>query len=223
MKKYLLLIIINSFLFSEDNFKYKINILGMPAAKCEYSLVDTIYLDIPAYKINYKVKTTGFYNLFYKVKNKYSIIFKKGTYEILSYSKSSTQPSLKNKINTTYFDNKVEYDNGIQISNKETNIFVLLYMLSNQYYEKMKNFPIIDREGKKYYYKLNSIDSNRYSIDLKQLSDQETGVVEHTDVFTWGLFLPNTENEIVLDNFLPLIDKCIFKKGIIKMVAKRVE
>ena len=97
MKKYLLLIIINSFLFSEDNFKYKINILGMPAAKCEYSLVDTIYLDIPAYKINYKVKTTGLYNLFYKVKNKYSIIFKKGTYEILSYSKSSTQPSLKNK------------------------------------------------------------------------------------------------------------------------------
>ena len=73
----------------------------MPAAKCEYSLVDTVYLDIPAYKINYKVKTTGLYNLFYKVKNKYSIIFKKSNCEILSYSKLSTQPSVKNKINTT--------------------------------------------------------------------------------------------------------------------------
>jgi len=221
MKKCLLLIIFFNFLFSVDNIKYKINIFGIPAAKCEYSFIDTIFLDMPAHKINYKVKTIGLYNLFYKVQNQYSVIFKKGTYEILSYSKLSTQPSLKNRINTTSYDNKVQYNNGIQINNNETNIFVLLYMLSNQYFDKIKDFPIIDREGGKYYYQLNSIANNTYSIDLKQLSNQEIGVVEHTDVFTWGLFLPNTENIIVLDDFLPLINKCIFKKGIIKMVAKR--
>ena len=64
----------------------------------------------------------------------------------------------------------VEYNNGILINNNETNIFVLLYMLSNQYLDKIKDFPIIDREGKKYYYQLNSIVDNTYSIDLKQSS-----------------------------------------------------
>ena len=221
MKKYLLLIIINSFLFSEDNFKYKINILGMPAAKCEYSLVDTVYLDIPAYKINYKVKTTGLYNLFYKVKNKYSIIFKKSNCEILSYSKLSTQPSVKNKINTTYFDNKVEYDNGIQISNNETNIFVLLYMLSNQYYEKMKNFPIIDREGKKYNAIISVIGAD-YKLTTNEITSKG-GVIEHTDIFSWGLFLPNTEKIIKFNREDNIIESCQFQKGLLKFRADLIK
>ena len=223
MKQYLPLIISLSFLFSEDNIKYKINILGMPAANCKYSLADTVYLDIPAYKINYKVETTGLYNLFFKVKNQYSVVFEKDTFEILSYSKQSTQPGLKNKINTTYSGDKVKYDNGDQINYNETNIFVLLFMLSNKFFNKINNFQILDREGKKYYYQLTPIANNTYSINLTELNNQEIGVIEHTDVFTWGLFLSETENIIILDDFLPLINKCIFKKGIIKMVAKRIK
>ena len=223
MKQYLPLIILLSFLFSVDNKKYKINILGMPAANCEYSLVDTIFSDIPSYKINYKVKTIGLYNLFFKVHNQYSVVFKKETFEILSYSKQSTQPRLKNKINTTYFNDKVKYDNDDNINYNETNIFVLLFMLSNNLFNKIENFPIIDREGKKYHYQLTQIVDNTYSINLTQLNNQEVGVIEHTDVFTWGLFLSETENIIILDDFLPLINKCIFKKGIIKMVAKRIK
>ena len=161
--------------------------------------------------------------MFFKIKNIYTVIFRKDSFEILSYFKNSIQPGINNKISTNYLNNKVSYKNGVDINSNETNIFVLLYMLSNNHFDEIKNFPVIDREGKKYTYKLNPINNYHYSINLNQLSSEEFGVIEHTDVFTWGLFLPKTENTILIDRYSPFINKCIFKKGIIKMVAKRIK
>ena len=223
MKKYLLFFILFSFSYTLEKIEYKINMLGIPAAKCIYSITDTAIYNQPALKINYKVKTIGLYNLFFKVENSYTVIFQKDSFEILSYSKNTIQPGINNQIKTNYFNNKVSYNNGVDINSDETNIFVLLYMISNNYFDEISNFPIIDREGKKYTYTLNLINDYYYSINLNQLSAKEFGVIEHTDVFTWGLFLPNTENTILIDSYSSLINKCVFKKGIFKMVAKRIK
>ena len=208
---------------SQENIDYKINIFGFPAAKCTYSLADTIFNDIPSIIINYEVKTVGLYDFFYPVKNKYSIIFNKYSYQVLSYYKKSIQPGVKNEIKTKFVDSMPLYDNGDYIGKDETNIFVLLYLLSNGLINEVNNFPVIDREGKKFNYQFSIINKFSYLINLNQIDKMDAGVIQDTDIFTWGLFLPKTESMIYLDEKLPLINKSIFKKGIIRMVANRIK
>ena len=65
--------ILITMLFAQENIDYKINIWGVPAAKCNYSIIDTIFYDIPSKKIKYKAETIGLYDFFYPVKNNYTI------------------------------------------------------------------------------------------------------------------------------------------------------
>jgi hypothetical protein len=221
--KLLFIFLFSSLVFNQSNIEYKISIWGIPAAKCTYSLSDTTIYDIPSLKIDYYVETTGLYNLFFPIKNNYSVIFNKKTYEILSYYKNSYQPNVENKIKTIFKDNIVSYESGIKINKEEINIFILLYLLSNNKLNIIENFPIIDREGKKYKYELKQLKNKSYAINLIQVDDTKVGIIKDTDIFTWGLFLPKTENIIYIDDELLLINKCVFKKGFIKLVAKRMK
>ena len=60
-----------------------------------------------------------------------------------------------------------------------------------------------------------------YSLSLNSISNSDFSVVNDTDIFTWGLFLDNTQNFIFINSEDMLVDKCIFKKGLIKLVANR--
>ena len=101
-KKHILLLLFFSLIINQEKMEYKIHMIGIPAAKCIYTLSDTTFHDKTAFKINYKVESFGLYGLFFKVKNNYNVIFEKNTFKILYYSKDSTQPGLDNQISTIY-------------------------------------------------------------------------------------------------------------------------
>ena len=71
------------------------------------------------------------------------------------------------------------------------------------------------------YISSNLENNSLYSLSLNSISNSDFSVVNDTDIFTWGLFLDNTQNFIFINNEDMLVDKCIFKKGLIKLVAKR--
>jgi len=211
-------------LFSNNDVDYKINFWGIPAANCSYSIVDTFFHEIPSKKIQYKVETISLYDFFYPVKNNYTIIFDEKTYNLLYYEKNSFQPKVVNNIKTNFSNDIVSYSNGNIVDENETNIFILLYLLGKQNFNIIERFPIIDREGKKFSYNLESLEKKHsYYLSLKPISKSDFSIVEDTDIFTWGLFLDNTKNYIFIDNEKNLIDQCIFKKGIIKLTATRIK
>jgi len=223
VKIYIPILLLITFLFGQEKVEYEIDVFGLSAAKCIYSVSDTNIYNESAIMINYKVKTIGLYNIFFRVNNNYTIIFKKNTFEFLYYSKKSIQPGVNNYITTNYLDNRATYGMGRDISKNETNIFILLYLLSNNYLDDIKNYPIIDREGKKYRYSLKSMSNNSYSINLEEIDIKDLGEIEHTDIFTWGIFLPKAKNSIFIDSDLGIINKTIFKKGFLKIVAQKVK
>ena len=60
---------------------------------------------------------------------------------------------------------------------------------------------IIDREGKKYSGEVTLINNNTYELELNELNPNNNGVVQHTDIFSWALFLPNTNKIIQFDQY----------------------
>ena len=211
-------------LLSNNYVNYEIDFWGIPAANCSYSIIDTVFHNIPSKKMQYKVETISFYDFFYPVKNKYTIIFDTETYNLLYYEKNSFQPKVVNNIKTNFIDGRVSYSNGNIVDKNETNIFVLLYLLGEQKFNIIESFPIIDREGKKFSYDLELFEKNYlYSLSLNPISKSDFSIVEDTDIFTWGLFLDNTKNHIFIDSEEKIIDQCIFKKGIVKLAATRIK
>ena len=54
---------------------------------------------------------------------------------------------------------------------------------------------------------------------INEIDDNNKGLIEHTDIFLWGLFLQNTNNSIIV-NDLGYIERCKFKKGLLTISAK---
>ena len=49
----------------------------------------------------------------------------------------------------------------------------------------------------------------------------DTGLIKHTDIFTWSVFKENAVRKIWLDDSKNRIEKCQFKFGILNLTAKR--
>ena len=79
---------------------------------------------------------------------------------------------------------------------------------------------IIDREGKKYSGEITLINNNTYELELNELNTNNNGVIKHTDIFSWALFLPNTNKIIEFDQNREIITFCSFKKNFLKFSAK---
>ena len=84
---------------------------------------------------------------------------------------------------------------------------------------KLKFFKLIDREGKKYKYSINS-NNNLYQIELNALDSKDLGNIVHTDIFTWGLFLSESKKYFYKNKEESFINKCVFKKGLLKITAE---
>jgi len=217
MKKILLFLFI-SIVFSDTQYDYKIKLFGIGVAKCNVAYSDTVLYNKQFKKIEYKVLTNDFINNFFKVDNKYIIILDQN-YNTVYYKKDTLQPKLKNKIETEYSNGSLRYKNSNIIINKNNvNIFSVLYMIYNQDFDALSKVTIVEREGK--YYNFNSkIDKGKIDIFLDEIDEKNHGLIKHTDIFTWGLFLDKTKKTIIYNHNKKYIEKCIFKKGLTTISA----
>ena len=214
---YLLLNIV----LANQTFHYNIKYLGFNDADCHISIKDTVYHSYNnATKVTFVVKTKNFFDLIYPIKNTYSIILDELD-NIIYFSKITSQPGLSNILETEMIDNNVLYkDTNFYIKQGQYNIFSLLYqiMLRRSIPENIN----IEREGMIY----NGIvkkNINEYDIYLNKDENNNIGIIENTDIFTWALFKNNSKRKIIVNDNIDRIEKCIFKLGFTSMTANFIE
>tara|TARA_B110001454_G_scaffold51773_1_gene50676 strand:+ start:2624 stop:3253 length:630 start_codon:yes stop_codon:yes gene_type:complete len=205
-------------LFS-SNLNYRIKFFGIYVADCEIDISDTTIYNIEGIKLNYKIRTKPFINNFFNVNNYYTIIIDKNKYNTLLYKKKSVQPKIINYIETEFVNNKIKYnESNIYLNEDDFNIFSILYLIANNEKEIISSIKQIEREGKYYAFSFLN-ENNSYELILNEINNQDKGLIEHTDIFLWGIFLPNTNNSVIV-NDLGYIEKCTFKRGLLTMSAK---
>ena len=219
MKKNLLILLLGICYCNID--LYDIKWMGVKVAECSAEVSDTLINENFFIKLDYKVKSNLFMKLLFNVTNHYTTIIDPTNYNIIFYSKNTTQPNLSNQIlKTDYIDQKVTYPGTNYIINKnEKNIFSLLYLLSAKKISDYDNI-ILDREGKKYKCQV-SIKNEEYILNISEKAKEKTGFYENTDIFSWALFLPNTDKKLKINK--NKIEYCKFKKGLISFTANRVK
>ena len=208
---------------SKNIYNYKIKFYGLNVANCKVIYSDTLISNMSAKKIEYKVETNSFINNFFKVDNHYTIILDKNNYSTLYYKKNTSQPKIINHVETDFSNNILTYKNSdITVNNDSKNIFSILYMIHIGDIESLNSIKIIEREGKYYNFSY-LLDTNKVIIELDELDSNNKGLIQHTDIFSWGLFLNDTKKTIIYNNKENYIEKCIFKKGITSISAKIIK
>ncbi len=206
---------------SQEIFEYKIKLLGIPVANCLVSYSDTIITNVNYKKLDYKVITTSFIDRIFKIDNHYTVIINKTDYSTIYYNKTSYQPNVINQISAKLIDDRLQYDNSeISINKKNFNIFTVLYLFHLGRIDILKNIDYIEREGKYYYFSIEEVKINQFSLYLEEIDDQKKGVIKDTDIFLWGLFLDNSDKKIILDSVDSKILKCVFNRGFTTISAK---
>tara|TARA_Y100000996_G_scaffold100181_1_gene72443 strand:+ start:738 stop:1406 length:669 start_codon:yes stop_codon:yes gene_type:complete len=205
-------------LFGYEKHEYKIKSFGVPVAKCFVTISDTIYDNQINTLLRYEVKTLNIFNTFYPIKNEYLIIID-DNYTTKYFEKNTIQPNIQNYIKTTSRNGKTYYyDTEYLIPPKTLNIFSLLYALVNDSINKSYNKSMLEREGKFYFYSIKTV-GQKYILDLNPIDD-DNGVIEHTDIFTWALFKANVQRTIILND--NRIEKCVVKSGFLNFTAEYV-
>jgi hypothetical protein len=193
---------------------------GINMANCKVVYSDTVLNNQDALKVQYSVKTNQLINRIFKVNNEYTIILNRNTYNQLYYQKNTYQPRIKNTIETEIIGDNIKYKNSnIIINPSDKNIFSILSIIQNNELSKLSEIEVIEREGKYYHFNYNLLTDNKISIEFNELNVMNTGLIEHTDIFLWGLFKDNSQNIIILDQNKNHIEQCIFQNGIIKITA----
>ena len=214
-----------SIVFSnQSNYDYKIKLYGISVANCSVAYSDTILDKKDAIKIQYSVKTNKIIDRLFKIDNDYTIILDSDSYNPLYYKKNTFQPGTINSIETEIIDKNIKYKNSnIIINRSDKNIFSILSIIHNNDLNKLSDIELVEREGKYYYFKYNLVDENKIKIDLSEVNIMNKGVIEHTDIFLWGLFNTKSNKTIIFNQDKKHIDECIFESGIIKITAKIIE
>ena len=220
MNKLFLLYIFFSICLS-DIHKYDIDLYGINVAECIVEINDTVINNNKAVKLGYSVQSKNMMKWIYNVNNRYTTIIDENNYQLLYYNKKSTQPKINNTISTNIKKGKIFYKGtSLEINKNEYNIFSLLYALASNLDMVQYDKFIIDREGKKYSGEITLINNNTYELELNELNTNNNGVIKHTDIFSWALFLPNTNKIIEFDQNREIITFCSFKKNFLKFSAK---
>ena len=225
MKRYILYIILFNIVFCVSNIsRYNINLYGIKVAECNIEIADTLFYGIESIKLDYQVKSSNFMKLLFNVNNHYTTIISKNDDYILFFGKKTYQPKLINEIETFFLDSLVQYqDSNYKINKGEYNIFSLLYMISNKNIKDLQEEVILDREGKKYFCKINKDKNKNINIVLFEKNSSDLGLIKNTDIFTWAFFMKNTRNTIILDVNLNTIKSCKFRKGLTILSANKIE
>ena len=209
---------------NQSHYDYKLKLYGITVANCSVAYSDTILDKKDAIKIQYSVKTNKIINRVFKINNDYTIILDSDSYNILYYKKNTLQPGIINSIETEMIDGKIKYKNSnITINTSDKNIFCILSIIHNNDLNKLNDIKLVEREGKYYYFKYNLVDENKIKIDLSEINLMNKGLIEHTDIFLWGLFNKKSNNTIIFNQDKKYIDECVFESGIIKITAKIIK
>ena len=214
----IILNILFSLLISNDEFNYKIKYFGIHAADCTISSSDTLLNGENTKKIIFNVRTKPFFNFFFPIDNKYSIILNRGN-RILSFTKNTNQPRVKNFLKTKIINDRVIYnDSEFEILPDYYNIFSILYVIMSGGILP-ENF-IVEREGLIYNSSI-YFDENKemYNLDLEKIQDGYYPIISHTDIFTWAVFMENAQRRIFINSETKVIEKCVFSKGLISISA----
>ena len=224
IKQIIFFIIITPIILFSKQYEYEVSILGVNCAEIYINYIDTLYNNQEAIKIEYKTKTKKAIEYFFFVENTYTSIINKYNYDVLSFSKKTKQPNITNNINTYYRNDSLLYNNNQNYNNQYYNIFSLLHFLQmNNNKDSFKSLDFLEREGKIYDMVLNkkaSLNQTRYKLSLNINNDlSKNAIIENTDIFTWGVFLPNAKREIIVNTYEKIITKCQFSIGLINVKA----
>ena len=225
MNTKLLIILFLPIILLSKQFEYEVSIFGVYCADVTINYTDTLYNNQEAIKIEYNTQTRKEIEYFFFIDNVYTSIINKNNFNILSYNKKTKQPNVINNISTYNKNDSLFYINNNQFYNNQFyNIFSLLYVLQMDENKQIKPLDFLEREGNIYNMKIQKRNFNnliKYSLSLKinnLLSNNS--VVKNTDIFTWGLFLPNAKREIVVDPINKIITSCKFSIGLINVKAE---
>jgi len=218
------LFIFFSIILCSKNYNYQIKFLGVPVANCLIEYSDTLISNQGYKHLNYEVKTNSFINNFFKIDNQYSILIDSINFNTISYKKKTYQPEIINNIETTLKGDSLSYNNSdVKISIEDKNIFTVLYLFEKNNFNELQKINNIEREGKYYRYQFKKEKINTYRLLFDELNQNNEGIMKHTDIFLWGLFLDDSYNQIVMGANKPYIKECNFKKGFIRITAKFIE
>jgi len=212
------LIMFLSLLFSNEEFNYKIKYFGIHVADCSISSSDTLLNNTNIKNIVFDVKTKPFFDFFFPVNNRYSILLNKEN-RILSFTKNTNQPKIKNFLKTEIINDKVFYnDSDFEILPNYYNIFSVLYIIMSG--GMLPEYFIIEREGLIYNSSIN-LDEEKmmYILDLKKIEGDNYAIIHDTDIFTWAVFMENAQRKIFINSKTKIIERCVFSKGLIAISA----
>ena len=80
---------------------------------------------------------------------------------------------------------------------------------------KKENIPdifILEREGSLYDGSIKNVGNSRYTLDIDP-KNYKPGLIKHTDIFTWAIYMEGATRKISLNKKNKLIEKCSFSKG----------
>ena len=232
VKKIIFLISIFSLLVSNEKNSYRIHYLGMHVADCIIEYSDTTLIledsEFEAVNIEVDVSTTGVIDKIFQVNNDYKLIIDKKNGNLIDYTKNSYQPNVTNCIKTSNFKetskgNYILYEDNDHYTESHKTIFSIFYLLThNKDSISFNNNFILEREAKLYTANIQNKIKNKFIINIKEKSS-DIGVVKHTDIFSWAIFMEDGEKTIYLNDKGNRIEKCIFKKGWISLTAEYYE
>ena len=91
-------------IFHTKTHHYQVEFMGINVAKVTMAHRDTTFENHAATVVKFTANTESVSNFFYPVNNYYEIIHSIDTHQILSFKKTTIQPSLKNKLFTELKD-----------------------------------------------------------------------------------------------------------------------
>ena len=212
--------------FSHANtHHYQVEFMGIDVAKVSMAHRDTVFANHVATVVEFSASTEAVSSFFYPIDNHYEIIHSTDTHQILSFKKITTQPGLHNELFTDLKDNLPYYhDSEVSISNGTITIFTLFHLIAHDLLDAGEDF-IIEREGLNYKASLlklpNGSNIQKYKLNLNaNSSTDKIGILEHTDIFTWGVFKENSARAIWVNTSEQRIEKCNFDVGFFNLTAE---
>ena len=212
--------------FSHANtHHYQVEFMGIDVAKVSMAHRDTVFANHVATVVEFSASTEAVSSFFYPIDNHYEIIHSTDTHQILSFKKITTQPGLHNELFTDLKDNLPYYhDSEVSISNGTITIFTLFHLIAHDLLDVGEDF-IIEREGLNYKASLlklpNGSNIQKYKLNLNaNSSTDKIGILEHTDIFTWGVFKENSARAIWVNTSEQRIEKCNFDVGFFNLTAE---
>ena len=222
MKKYFLILIVQ-LLFSNNSLtKYNVTLYQIPMAEVTINYQNTIFNNENAVSLKFETHTNTFASKIFQVNNAYETIINKNTFNILSFTKKTSQPGLENKLNKFNKDGDIIYENtNIIIPKDYFNIFSLLYYLTITPFEKIKTNIKLEREGLYYdciIHKKETESIYEYELIFNQIHINQKPIIENTDMFTWAIFKDNSYKQIIV-NKNNTIKSCKFSFGLTSLRA----